>query len=186
VSAWFELHRWEPEKPWFSPGYREWMAQLKVPVYMLEQRPEIPSSVAYPKDRILETFGPYFFTSSLAWMFALALCQDGIEEIGLWGVDMAAHEEYGYQRAGCQHFIWLAKERGIKVTVPPESDLLRPPPLYALSECSPMHIKLLARKRELDARLSASNAAHESNVRENMFLKGALENLDYILKTWTE
>jgi hypothetical protein len=184
ANAWFEIHAWEPEQPWFSPGYREWMAKLNCPVYMLEPRPEIPTSMAFPFATMREEFGDFFFTSSLSWMLALAICQNGVEEIGLWGVDMAAHEEYAGQRPGCHFFIREARLRGIKVTVPPESDLLRPPPLYGLVESTEMFRKLTVRKRELEGRLAACNQVHENNVRECMFLKGAIEQLDYQMKTW--
>lgn len=185
ATAWFELHRWQPNEPYLTQGYRDFMAALPVPVYMLEARPEIPSSVAFPFDAMRAEFGDYFFTSSLAWMLALAMCQNGVEEIGLWGVDMSAVEEYGHQRAGCQHFIELARKRGIKVTVPPESDLLRPPPLYGVVEVSPLYIKMSAYQRELEARLAQVQQTYENAVREQMFVKGALEQVTYMLKTWT-
>jgi len=102
--------------------------------------PEIPNATIYPIDRIEEKFSSYFLTSSLALMAALAI--DEIENIrkevghnpdddviGLWGVDMAAMEEYGYQRPGCQFFVLEALRRGIGVYVPPESDLMRPQPV---------------------------------------------------------
>ena len=90
---------------------------------MIDPPPEIPNALAYPVNDMVEKYGPFFFTSSLSWMFAQALEREGVEEIGLWGVDMSAHEEYGLQRPGCQYFITLAMQRGIKVTIPPESDL---------------------------------------------------------------
>ena len=37
----------------------------------------------------------------------------GATKIGLWGIDMAATEEYAYQRPGCQHFLGLVKRAGI-------------------------------------------------------------------------
>jgi hypothetical protein len=151
---------------------------------MAEARSEIPKSVAVPVDDLVAKYGPYFFTSSLAWMFAMAI-EAGDEKIGLWGVDMAASEEYGYQRAGCQYFAMLAKARGIEVGVPPESCLLRPPPLYGVSELDHDRIKLLARKRELEARLNQRQAEAQAAQNEAIFLKGALDDMNYIDSTWT-
>ena len=110
--------------------------------------------------------------------------EDREDMIGMWGVDMAATEEYGYQRAGCQYFVQEASKRGIKVALPPESDLLRPMPMYGVSEWSHAHIKSLARKRELEARLqNARNASTNAN-NEVMFLTGALDDLNYMTQTW--
>jgi hypothetical protein len=40
---------------------------------------------------------------------------DEDDVIGLWGVDMAAAEEYAYQKPGCQFFILEAMRRGIGI-----------------------------------------------------------------------
>lgn len=184
IDCWFELHRYEPGQPWFSPEYCQWMARGPFPVIMAEKRPEIPSSVELPVDELVAKYGPYFFTSSLAWMFAMAI-EAGAEKIGLWGVDMAATDEYGYQRAGCQFFAMLARARGIEVGVPPESCLLRPPPLYGVSELDHDRIKLLARKRELEARLNQRQAEAQAAQNETIFLRGALDDMNYIDSTWT-
>ena len=89
VDAWFELHRYEPGQTWFSPEYCQWMAKFPGPVYMSEVRIEIPNSQVLPVEALVEKYGPYFFTSSLSWMFAMAI-EAGATTIGLWGVDMAA------------------------------------------------------------------------------------------------
>lgn len=89
VDMWWELHRFEPGQPWFSPEYCQWMSKLNVPVMMAEVRPEIPTSCALPHEALVAKYGPYFFTSSLAWMMATAI-EAGATKIGLWGVDMAA------------------------------------------------------------------------------------------------
>jgi hypothetical protein len=189
VDAWFEIHLWEPHQPWFSPEYIDFMAKLPVPVYMLEHVAAIPGSVPYPKEEIMRLFGPgatFFYTSSLSWMFALAIAS-GAKEIGLWGVDMSAAEEvYTHQRAGCQYFIGKAMEMGIKVTVPPQSDLLRPTPLYGFRELDPMDLKLLARKNELEQRVAMATNTYENAKNEILQLRGAIEDVNYIRATWVQ
>lgn len=188
-NAWFEIHRWEPPwgptgfKPWFTNDYIAYMSKLTCPVYMIEPVPEIPSSVAYPKDEMLARFGPFFFGSSLSWMFALAISQ-GATEIALYGVDMSATEEHENQRQGCHYFISVARSMGIKVTVPYESDLFLPCPLYGFKEVDPMHIKLLARQNELKMRLAEVEQQQAQTAQAIMFYKGAIENNEYIMKTW--
>jgi hypothetical protein len=199
VDSFFELHRYEPGQPWFSPDYCRFLERFPGPVYMAEKRSEIPNSLPVPIDDLVAKYGPYFFTSSLSYMFALGI--DAIEAeraeqtekgephshsaIGLWGVDMAASEEYGYQRAGCQYFAMLARAKGIEVGVPPESDLLRPPPLYGVSEIDHARIKIMARRRELQVRVADAQAQIDNKSRELMFLQGAMDDLNWNENTWT-
>lgn len=203
IDAWFELHRWEPpvignaaqQKPWFSPEYVMWMAGQKL-VWMRDKVREIPNSHPYPEDHIRAMFGDYFFTSSIAWMMAMAIDQiikeretrpadvPAQDAIGLFGVDMAADEEYGYQRAGCQYFIGLANLLDIQIIVPPESDILRPMPGYGLAESDHWHIKLLERQRELQQRLAVCDQQLAQITQQRHFLAGAISDNDYHLKTW--
>jgi hypothetical protein len=192
VNAWFEIHRWQPPEgytgavPWYTPDYIAWMASLKAPVYMIEPVPQIPNSVAYPKDAMLEMFGPYFQTSSLCWMACLAVAA-GAKEIGLWGVDMAAREEWLFQRTGLQCLLWyIHKHYGIKVTLPPESDLWVPPVLYGFCENDPQHIKLLRRKNELAERMVRAQQNLDAARNEALFVQGASDDNEYHLATWCQ
>lgn len=193
VDAFFELHRWEPpviglghlQVPWFTPEYTAWLRQLKCPVYTGEYVPELPTSVRLPREQLQEKFGPYFFTSSLAWMMAWALeSNPDLEEIGLWGVDMSAKEEYIEQRQGCHFFITEAVRRGIKITVPPESDLLQAPMQYAIDEWCPMMIKITARRNELLARQRNAQMQIQNANNELWFVNGALDDIDYFHRVW--
>ena len=201
-DVFFELHRWEPgivgkahtQKPWFSPEYVMWMSQQKR-VWMYQAVPEIPNSIALPVDDLVSKYGTFFFTSSIAFMIACAIedilegRKEGNSEqdiIALYGVDMAANEEYGYQRAGCQHFLMLATDLGIKIQVPPESDLLRPMPLYGISESSHWMIKNTARRNELSQRLANAQSSVRQFEHEVAFLQGALDDLKYQMDTWGE
>lgn len=193
VDAWFELHRWEPpvignpekQVTWFSPEYVAWMGLLKCPVWMSDKVPQIPTSEPYPWVAMVDKYGPYFFNSSLSYMLAMALEAPGVTDIGLWGVDMSATEEWGGQRLGCHHFITLAQNRGIKIHVPPESDLLCPKPLYGIGESTPMMIKLTARQRELQSRLTAAQQMVAGKQQEVIFLQGAIDDVGYVIQTWT-
>ncbi|HZD27244.1 MAG TPA: hypothetical protein VE251_00950 [Xanthobacteraceae bacterium] len=210
-TAWFELHRVEfgevgkpqTQKQWFSPEYVQWMAQRvpgQCPVWMYEHVPEIPASRALPIDELVARYGNAFFTSSIAIMIACAI-DEILEErdrwaaeglparqsaIGLYGIDMSASEEYEDQRTGCQHFLLLAADLGIQVIVPPESDLLRPKPIYAISESSHWKIKATAKRQELEQRLAQAIAQKEAAASSEAFLRGALDMLKYHELTWME
>lgn len=204
-QAWFELHRWEPpqignpsnQKQWFSPEYVAWMSMrnpAQCPVWMKEPVPEIPASRALPVEDLLRKYGTYFFTSSLAWMIACAIEDileeratrkfDQEDEIAMYGVDMAATEEYGYQRAGCQHFLLIAADLGIRITVPPESDLMRPMPLYGIDESEHWMIKFTSRRQEHEQRIAAATNMIESAKHSKAFMEGALDELRYQMQTW--
>ena len=198
-DAYFELHRWEPGKLWFSPEYVQFLTQFKGPVYTGGVVAELPTHEVFPIKEIEAEFSSYFLTSSLSMMFALAIYK--LEEydkvmalagepkekhtIGMWGVDMAASEEYGYQRAGCQYFILEALRRGIEVYVPPESDLLRPMPVYGMCEWDHNWIKGTARLQELQTQEQNHMAQLQTAQQSLAFFKGARENQKYNMDTWT-
>jgi len=201
-NVWFELHRWEPQIPghagtgqaWFTPEYCEFLIRHPGTVYMADPIPqEFNNAKLMPIERMAQEFGPFFFTSSLSWMWALAILQiedarsvghDESHEIAMFGVDMSAHEEYGLQRPGCHYFITEALKRGIKVTIPPESDILQPPMWYGVSENNPMMIKLTQRKRELEGRKAAADQRMEQAKQESLFLSGAIDDVNYMIGTW--
>jgi hypothetical protein len=181
----FELHRREPGKPWFAREYVEFLANLKCPVTVVEPWPELPTYSLLPKDELIRKFGPYVFKSSLSWMMAMAV-MEGATEIGLWGVDMAAREEWQFQRTALQCLMWRIQEEpyNCSVTLPPESDLWMPGGLYGLQEVDPHHIKVLKRRDELEDRRKV--ARHNLGIaqREADFLDGAYDDNEYHLMTW--
>jgi|GEM_PF-3762617 len=196
ADVWFEVHRWEPGQAWFSPEYTQFLRQFRGPVYTGGPIPEIQNHVVYPIEQVEAEFSAYFLHSSLSLMLAVAILEiekfrrhnPGSTEkhtIGMWGVDMAATEEYGDQRDGCQFFILEALRRGIEFYVPPESCLLRPKPIYGLSEWNHDYIKCTQRARELNQRRQAAQAAFQQSQQETAFLSGAMDNMDYFIKTWT-
>ena len=210
TDVWFEMHRWEPplagdpsnaaNKPWFSPEYVQFMQQHKGPVFLAGPNPEVTnpvpsvlSGVRFPFEDYVAKYGPYFFASSMSWMLAHAIellaprAAAGEDvAIGLWGVDMAANSEYAWQRPGCQHFIGLARKLGIRVVLPPESDLMQPPTLYGISEYHPRHAKLLARLNEFKAREAMLAGQIGAANTELMHIRGAMDNMQYIFNTWID
>jgi hypothetical protein len=196
VDRYFELHRWEPGQSWFSPEYCSYLRAFKGPVYMGAHVPEVPHCVVLPIQQLTDEFGPYLWTSSLAYMTAMAIMSIEIDRalpgrdpatvdcIGLWGVDMAANEEYRFQRPALQFLIHECKRRGIMFVLPPESDLNRPMPPYGISEYSHAHIKTTARMREYDARINQAQAQIQAAQNELLFVQGAKADLLYVQETW--
>lgn len=129
-DAWCELHI-PVEDPTRSFAYLQYVAGLPL-VWMRDTKamPNFPGAQLYPDKEMLEKFGPFVFTSSIAYMLAksIADCEEhGIKQIGIWGVMQASPNEYSYQRPAIQQLIWQATQRGIKVVAPQESRLFDPP-----------------------------------------------------------
>ncbi len=179
-DVWFELHNVELKH---REGLTEWMEWLKTQpkVYMQQASPEYPGSIEYPLKEMLEKHGRYWWTSQIAYMLALAIEQKPAV-IGLYGVDMAALSEYNQQRPACQFFIEKATQAGITIVVPPESDLLEPPPLYGYCESSRQWRKYYARMEELKARVADIDA--HSKEAEKRHLVGAIDDLQYQMAHW--
>lgn len=224
ATRWFEVHRWEPGREWFSTEYCDFLRRFKGSVYTGARIPEITNHVVYPIDEMEAKFSSYFMTSSLALMMAIAIDtidkvraerakwrdvgteynaagherltalgvpiaelekDDSDDVIGMWGVDMAATEEYGYQRPGCQFFILEALRRGIGFYLPPESDLMRPMPVYGISEWDHNYIKLTTRARELNGKGQQITQQTETARTEHLVLQGQMQALNQFVHTWT-
>jgi hypothetical protein len=209
-DAWFELHRWEPPTAgdpnnaknvgWFSPEYVQFLERHEGPVFLAGPNhevenpvPSVKSGIRFPFEDYLAKYGPYHFTSSMAWMLAHAIellaprAAAGEQvAVGLWGVDMAALSEYNLQRPACQHWLGLARQLGIQVILPPESDLAQPPTLYGISEYHPRHSKAVARLAELQQREGFLAGQIGNMDRELTHLRGAIDNHKYWMNTWVD
>lgn len=125
-DAWFELH----ELGALQDIYLAWLRDLPR-VYMRQHYPDIPGSLPYPLEDVLDRFGPYFLTGTLSYMLALALLYRP-NEIGLWGISDCP--EYAHQRPSLLYFVQRAREQGVTVTAP--KHLINQPKLYALEGTS--------------------------------------------------
>ncbi len=182
-EVWFELHNPEVK---IREGLSEWLDYLKKQplVFMQKAYPDFPGSKEYPLHHMLQKWGPFWWTSQLAYMVALAIDQNP-KVIGIYGVDMAANSEYNQQRLAMQFFIdHIVKKTDIQLVVPPESDLLEPAPLYGYCESSRQFRKYYARKAELQGRIANLRAEEARKKQEADHLVGALDDMEYQLAHW--
>lgn len=194
-DVWFETHRFRPSEPgksgapgtvpWFSPEFHTFLKNHRGPVFMSQVDPTIPNSIRIPFEALIKKFGPYHFSSSIAWMLAMAI-EEAPKAIGLFGIDMSATEEYAYQRPACQHFVGMAKGLGINVVLPPESDLMRPPFLYGIGELNPRHIKLSERLDGFHKSRGHVRAQLQQLQIQDAQLTGAIDDLTYVLQSWCD
>jgi len=184
-DAWFEIHDFTS----IRNGFPDFVAMLESvtdkPVYLPHPDADIPAFQPFPHKHLKSEYGTEFLTSSISWMMAFAIEQSP-EEIALYGVDMAQSTEYAEQRWGVLHFVDLARRRGIKVTIPDVSDLNIPRRTYAIDKPSPMAVKLDARMVELKARLNAVSTQKRALEHEETYLSGAIDDLSYIIRTFTQ
>lgn len=192
VTKWFELHSLSALtgveiKQWSLP-YLGWLRSQEFPVYMQEKNDLVPQAIVFPFKKMLELYGRVWFTSTVAWMAAYAIQQMRAGDcIGFFGVDMAAEEEhYTVQRAGLHRFIEIAKERGINVMIPHESDLGQPPPLYGYGEATLMGRKLYHRLYEMEQSRAQMAAQRDKMAAEVIFADGAIAQVKYMIRTFID
>lgn len=182
VDAWFELHSLDRK---FIPAndlYRKVLSNHQR-VYVSKADERLPHAIVIDEKPLIAKYGPFFFTSSLAWMMACAI-ELKPDMIGIWGVDMSATDEYGYQRAGMHYFMQQAERAGIDIILPPQCDLAMPPPLYGWKEHWPMYWKLKVSQEELDERIRVASKVNAQKHDETLLLRGARDYLEYVKNTW--
>ena len=183
LNVCFEVHKYDINDPRYGVDYSNWLNNFEGLVWMMDEYPQVKGCHVIPYGELIEKYSPYFFTSTVAWMFAMAI-EMGADEISLFGIDMATSTEYFDQRLGCQYFATKAVEKGVKVTVPLESDLLRPQPLYGIREYQHSWIKATARRKRLEKDKENGRVSIANGQAKRQHMAGALDNQDWEMKTW--
>lgn len=123
ATRWYEMHKDYLSDEVKGTDYKKWLRECPIPLYMIERHPEYPSSVCYPIEERTQQFGECW-TSSISYMIADAIAE-GFEEIGVYGIDLIHETEYWYQKYAAMMLLWYAKAKGITITVPEDSALLK-------------------------------------------------------------
>ena len=219
-TRWFEFHPYKDMISLAAgggPEYIQFLKQLKIPLYTEIHYEEFPTSVPYPLEKLCEYFhigtdeirrmiknehvemdnvkNPYF-TNSISMMMALAIYEmlqenSGIEEIGLWGVDMAHSTEYHAQRPSCEFFLGICE--GLRImgklktwTLPKESSLLKTKYIYGyeFEHENAFKAALKARKQQLiNSRNNYLNVIQTNHNAEQQFL-GAIQENEHMTMNW--
>lgn len=144
-DEWFEIHRPVADKTRAYP-YLKYLETLPL-VWMRDKEAmgHFPGAREYPDQEMIDRFGPFKFTSSIALMQMRAIveCERLHAEgkmpepkIALFGIMQASPGEYTYQRPTIQELAWEASkpERDklglprIRMIAPDVSHLFDPPP----------------------------------------------------------
>lgn len=200
---WWQIHKWKEVKDGEEgpcnfeggpihprdPNHVPWMKEVasRMPLYMFEERKEVPEAIILKKEDFYKFFGCNYFTNSISWMLGLAI-MEGYSEIGLFGVDMmmagGEGSEYGYQRPSCEWLLGWAQGHGIKVILPDESDLLKTAFAYGDHEQSVYRKKLTSHLEELRSRLNAAQAQVANGNIGVQQLTGGINIIEWQLKSW--
>jgi hypothetical protein len=169
ADRWFEMHVRElVEKTPRSANHLQWLRDAKLPVYMHQHYDDIPFSVEYPLEEIMESYqyGNYL-NNSCSYMTALAIHM-GYKEIRIYGIDMASDSlldrEYGYQRPSCEYWLGIAAGKGIKIMIPPKADMLKLRFQYGYVEDDEAKVKMQARTQDFQGRMAQMEAEKRNLV----------------------
>ena len=106
--------------------YDEWLPEMcqskNHKVYL--QEATLLGAIAYPFERVDREVGHYY-CSSISYMVALAIVEAHITDIAIFGVDMAAGDEWQHQRANMEYLIGYARGKGIRVILPEKCPLTK-------------------------------------------------------------
>lgn len=196
----FELHDLKLTQTPAHGNYYDWLTKQERPVFLRDEPPaEFRNGVRFPLDRILNHFklltGSNYLTNSVSMEMALAIYEHEtgpvpVSDLGLWGVDMAQHgfaqgghngpftSEYARQRPSVEFWCGVAAGKGIRLHIPPQSDLLKCACIYGYQHDAHWE-KLMARRRELQGRVQQAQAREQAAHDESLFLSGALEDMAY-------
>lgn len=149
-TSWWDLHPVSPT-PFYQgikknrPNTYAWYQTLPGPessafrpLWMLEKDPLVPASVVFDWQRVLHAFPPApgevgsWFTCQVDWMIAYAVLA-GYEHIILHGHGVSQEPKHMVAHRGILHWVTLARERGITVTIVPPSWYIAPEKPYGIS-----------------------------------------------------
>lgn len=173
-ERWFEMHTPEYTADVRDPEYLPWLTKCPVPLYMIEHYDEYPNSVRYPIEEAIRFAGRDYFTSSIAFMLAIA-GMEGFEEIHVYGVNLSIGDEYFYEKP-CAEW-WLGKLEGMgrKVVVPTASSLLKQQMRYGYN---PMRTHNAMTRQLLDGRGMEYGRQMQQKLNEYHLLLGHQQECD--------
>jgi SAM-dependent methyltransferase len=107
-------------------GMLQWMRKHPGPIITSRTHPDYPGLVAFPLEELLNTVPHAYLNSTAAYAVASAVTMQGVEKIGIYGMDFTypnAHDaEKG--RACVEFWLGVGVARGIKIALPKVTSLM--------------------------------------------------------------
>ena len=182
---WTDLKRWDRFYELHSmefmeqecPGFPAWIAENK------KKTPDkIWTQDKFPLSDMVEEFGVDYGTSSVAWMIQHAIYEKA-SWLGVFGCDMAHVSEYATQRPCVEFWLGYARGRGIEVVLPDSCDVVKHRQRYGFEKKRPMETRLVAREKELCAKVDQLQAMLDGNLRQAAATVGAQGEMEGV-RAW--
>jgi hypothetical protein len=192
ADKWFEIHDEGLLKDvGLDPKAIEELKKMKGDLLSFAKQGMFPDATPFPFQLCIDYFPRKYFTSSIAWMMALAIMtieQIGLKtgvkcELGLYGVHMTDTDEYHYQKGGIEYLIGQAEGRGIKVTIDHGSPICRTPRMYAFEDVG-ISRELAVRRRDLSQLIQRHELAYQAERDAFWLMKGRLQEVNEISNNW--
>ncbi len=164
------------------------LAKVEKPIYMHKHYDDVPSSVEYPLERVLTEIPAAIYgrtpltpmgshRSTIGYMLSLAIVElgpqhskpkDRRDSLGVWGVEMSAEGEYGYQKPNCEALLGYALGLGINVIVPESSSLMKGNSAYGYQPraliYSPLNYEYLFKQKQECDKVQADATRSEAGA----------------------
>jgi hypothetical protein len=157
AERWFDMHReHEIVKQDDDDTHVKRLKELVkkgVKLYTCEPMKDFPEAIVYPLEEIEKMVGRSYWTNTISYLVAYAVYlkkigeMPDLNEIHVYGVDMAQDGEFQFQRPSVEFIIGWAIGEGIKVVLPQESDILRSIYKYGYDNC-PLETKIFSDKKD--------------------------------------
>lgn len=163
----FEMHK----RPVFKSKLEK-LSTCAIPVMMQRHERDIPTSLAYPADDVSIALGGEDYSSTIAYMLALALYR-GYKHIDLYGIIMLHKTEYTVQRPGVKYYIGMATAMGVIVNAPEETALTIPKWRYGYDDIDTICGQISEKKVTIDDDIKNQTKAIDAAQATLWQLKGA-------------
>jgi len=183
VQRWDRLFEVHGPDTW-PPGFREYLEELKSVqpprmIFTEAPMPDWPAGKVIPKDHYFQKYGRMWFQSQISYALAMAI-DEGVQTIGIYGIDLEAGEEYRSQFTGARFFIDVARLAGITIILPEGCGLTRDPNPYPDAWETHLAMTMKSKIAFLEGMHSSKSAAFKQMEAELIGLQGELNAYKFI------
>jgi len=188
ADLYFEMHNksyWGKEEPDGSKPIIDRLNNFDGPTYMFDHYKEVPRSVRFPIDVIVDKYRRYH-TTSITYMLALAY-HSFIEtgkpyHVGIYGIHMASREEYTEQRPCCEYWLGRMEGAGMDITMAPGGSVLTSNGLYGYEGYHPAIPKLRDRLNGINAGIQQCEQELDKWTNQKWKQLGAAAEDEYLMR----
>ena len=166
ADRWFEMHLPEATPDIRDPHYLTFLREMGIPVYMIQCYDYCPTSVRYPIEDAIRLAGRDYFTSTVAFMLALAEMEGHYQEVHLYGINLAIGDEWFYEKPCAEYWIGRLEAKGIKIVIPAASSMMKQWQRYGYAVDARPHqnLKMLVNAKKGEAQHALNQHTAQANV----------------------